>query len=58
MESFLSAPLINCFKFYWSTFQKEGDIKLGRLIRVCEEDLIMWLEQKKNYLLKNVKSKM
>jgi hypothetical protein len=27
MESFLSAPIINCFKFYWSTFQKEGGNK-------------------------------
>ena len=26
MESFLSAPIINCFKFYWATFQKEGVI--------------------------------
>lgn len=44
MESFLSALLINCFKFYWSTFQKPGEVdfsyggeksQLWKLLSIC-----------------------
>mgnify|MGYP003522819859 CR=1 FL=1 len=40
MESFLSAPLINCFKIYWSTFQKPGEEALTNIVRHAQANMV------------------